>query len=247
MNQYFGHTIIHIKSTESTNNYAMGQIAVNEAKEGTVFLTYEQTAGRGQLNNQWESEAGKNLTFSVFIRPDFLEIHRQFMLSKAVCLGLVSFLSRYTGGGKIKWPNDIYVGTRKICGILIENAVMSGIISQSVIGIGLNMNQTIFRSSAPNPVSLKMITGHDYDLEKMLQELLKEVNDFYQKLRTGKFKELDRDFHDQLYRLNEWHTYRDETHEYTGKIVGVNSIGQLRIREESGAMHEYHFKEVEYL
>lgn len=241
-----GHTIIHIECTASTNNYAISQVSGNETKDGAVFLTYRQTAGRGQRNNQWESEDGKNLTFSIFLRPSFLEVPRQFMLSKVICLGLLSFLGRFAGELKIKWPNDIYAGNRKICGILIENAVMGHVISQSVIGIGLNMNQTVFRSSAPNPVSLKMITGTDFDLETSLQDLLREIDLFYLKLRQGRYPELDEAFHKNLYRLNEWHRFRDETHEYTGMITGVNAIGQLCIREEDGARHEYHFKEVEY-
>jgi BirA family biotin operon repressor/biotin-[acetyl-CoA-carboxylase] ligase len=247
MFQHIGHTIIPVSSTESTNNYATSQVAVNEVKEGTVFLAYEQTAGRGQLNNRWESEAGRNLTFSIFLQPAFLDIHRQFMLSKVISLGLEAFLSHYTAPVKIKWPNDIYAGNRKICGILIENAVMSSTISQSIVGIGLNINQTNFCSAAPNPVSLKMITGKDYDLDVMLYELLNEIDAFYLKLQTGLFDELDRAFHEKLYRLNEWRTYKDETHEYSGEIIGVNTIGQLQIREKDGPVHEYHFKEVEYL
>ncbi len=247
MIQHIGHTIVYIRSTESTNNYAINQFAVNEVEEGTVFLAHDQTAGRGQINNRWESEAGKNLTFSILIRPEFLEIQKQFMLSKIVCLGLVSFLNRYTGGVKIKWPNDIYVGDSKICGILIENAVMSGMINQSVMGIGLNINQTIFRSSAPKPVSLKMITGTDYDLDLLIKELLNEIDLFYLKLKKGCYADLDQAFHGNLYRLNEWYAYRDEAHQYTGMITGVNPIGQLRIREKDGPVHEYHFKEVEYL
>jgi len=247
MFQRIGHKVISIKSTGSTNNYATIQVIDNEIKEGTVFLAYEQTAGKGQLSNHWESEAGKNLTFSIFLRPSFLEIHRQFMLSKLICLGVESFLTRYTGGVKIKWPNDIYVGDRKICGILIENAVMNSVISQTIAGIGLNMNQTQFRSDAPNPVSLKMLTGATYDLQRVLPELLKEIDHFYRELRAGHFEELDQAFHERLYRLNEWHTYRDETHQYSGEITGVNAIGQLCIREKNGPLLEYHFKEVEYL
>ncbi|MEL7586014.1 MAG: biotin--[acetyl-CoA-carboxylase] ligase [Prolixibacteraceae bacterium] len=242
-----GHTIIHIDRTESTNNYAISEVAVNEVQDGAVFLTCRQTAGRGQRDNRWESEDGKNLTFSIFLRPSFLEAHRQFMLSKMVCLGLVSFLSRHTENVKIKWPNDIYVGARKVCGILIENAIMGNTISQSVIGIGLNINQTSFLSPAPNPVSLKMITGMEYDLEVSLRELLSAIDLWYVRLREGRYRELDDAFYENLYRLNEWHRFRDEAHEYTGMITGVNAIGQLCIREKDGAQHEYHFKEVEYL
>lgn len=247
MEKHIGQTLVNIERTESTNNYASKQVRENEAKAGTVFLTCEQTAGRGQLNNRWEAEAGKNLTFSIFLRPDFLDIRKQYLLSKTICLGLSAFLSRYVEAVKIKWPNDIYVADRKICGILIENAVMNGTITQSIIGIGLNINQTKFLSDAPNPVSLKMITGHDYHLEKIMNGLLKEIDRFYHQLETKQFKSLDQAFHQNLYRLDEWHQYQDENHQYTGKIIGVNPIGQLKIQEQNGPVHEYHFKEVIYL
>ena len=241
------HAIIRIECTESTNNYATSQVRVNEVKTGTVFLAYSQTSGRGQLNNQWESEAGKNLTFSIFLKPFFLDIRNQFLLSKVVCLGIEAFLSEFIDQVKIKWPNDIYVGERKICGILIENTVMNANIKQSIIGIGLNINQTEFLSAAPNPVSLKMITGKDSDLEKMLNALLVHIDHFYQMLACGQENEIDQLFYEKLFRLEEWHTYKDETHEYQGKIIGVNGIGQLKIQEREGHVLEYHFKEVAYL
>ncbi|MGE4586811.1 MAG: biotin--[acetyl-CoA-carboxylase] ligase [Mangrovibacterium sp.] len=247
MFQHMARSLVKIRRTSSTNNYAIRQMADHELKEGTVFLAYEQTDGKGQLNNRWESEEGKNLTFSIVLMPAFLDIRKQYMLSKVVCLGLVAFLSRFTRGVMIKWPNDIYAGDRKICGILFENAVMGGDLAYSVVGIGLNINQTVFRSSAPNPVSLKMITGKDYDLDVMLYELLKEIDALYLKLQNGFFDELNRAFHEKLYRLNEWRTYKDENHEYSGEIIGVNTTGQLKIREKDGFIHEYHFKEVEYL
>ena len=247
MSQHIGLPIVCIERTESTNNYASRQVRDNEVTKGTVFLAYEQTAGRGQHNNQWEAEAGKNLTFSIFLRPGFLNIRSQFMLSKVICIGLHAFLSTYVDGVKIKWPNDIYIDDHKICGILIENAVMNGIITQSIVGIGLNINQTQFLSEAPNPVSLKMLTGENYDLEDVLTGLLKKIDHFYRKLEAGQSDELDRAFHQKLYRLNECHHYRDDTHEYAGEIIGVNQIGQLKIREKNGPVHEYHFKEVVFL
>jgi BirA family biotin operon repressor/biotin-[acetyl-CoA-carboxylase] ligase len=247
MYPHIGKTIVSIKCTESTNNYASRQVRENEVEAGTVFLAYEQTAGRGQHTNQWEAEAGKNLTFSIFLQPTFLDIRRQFMLSKAICMGLHTFLSHYVEGVKIKWPNDIYVGERKICGILIENAVMNGTITQTIIGIGLNINQTKFLSEAPNPVSLKMVTGNDYQLDEMLTGLLNEIGHFFKKLEAGQFDGLDNAFHQNLYRLNEWRQFKDETHKYTGQIIGVNQIGQLKIQEQNGPVWEYHFKEVAYL
>ncbi len=247
MSKIIGCTIVRIASTASTNNYATSQVYENEVKEGTVFLAYEQTAGRGHFTNKWESEAGKNLTFSILLRPTFLPVHLPYMLSKVICLGLESYLSHLVDDVKIKWPNDIYVGDRKICGILIENGIMKGRICQSVIGIGLNVNQERFLSDAPNPVSLKMLTSKDYGLDEVITELSESLDNYYRLLLEGKYDELDRAFLQKLYRLNEWHRYKDEAHTYTGKIIGVNKTGQLRIQEEDGPVHEYHFKEVVYL
>jgi len=245
--QYIGNTIISISDIKSTNLYAISQIPDKELKPGTVFLTYNQTEGRGQLNNQWESESGKNLTFSVFLRPSVVNIQKQYMLSKMVSLGIVSFLNDYITDVKIKWPNDIYVGDRKICGILIENAVMRKNIFWSVIGIGLNINQTVFLSDAPNPVSVKNITGRDYDLPKMLDGLLKKIDFYYSELFEGNYQDMDAEFLKYLYRLNKWSDFVDKNHKYKGKIVGVNEIGQLQIEEETGNVNIYNFKEVRFL
>lgn len=247
MSRSIGHTIISVRSTESTNNYATSQVRENETEEGTVFLAYEQTSGRGHLANKWESEPGKNLTFSIFMRPGFLPLDKTYVLSKVVCLGLESCLSRLVDGVRIKWPNDIYVGDRKICGILIENGIMNGQICQSVIGIGLNVNQKQFFSDAPNPVSLAILTGEEFQLDEILDELLKQIDFYYQLLVDGQYQQLDELFLSKLYRFGEWHSFQDEEHRYVGKIVGINEIGQLRIQEQDGPIHEYHFKEVGYL
>lgn len=247
MFKQIGQFIKKIQRTDSTNNYATGQVYENEVEEGTVFLAYDQTAGRGHFANKWESEAGRNLTFSIFLRPDFLPMHKSYLLSKVVCLGLESSLCRLIDDVKIKWPNDIYVDDRKICGILIENGIMNGKIKQSIIGIGLNVNQERFYSDAPNPVSLKMITEKIFDLDSLLADLLQSIDYFYKKLIDGEFDYLDQEFLKRLYRLEEWHSFKDEKHYYTGKIIGVNKIGQLKIQEKDGLIHEYHFKEVAYL
>jgi len=245
--QYIGNTIISLSDVESTNLYAISQIPGKEVKPGTVFLTYNQTAGRGQLNNKWECESGKNLTFSVFLKPSVVAIQKQFMVSKMASLGIVSFLNDYITDVKIKWPNDIYVGDRKICGTLIENAVMQKNIFWSVIGIGININQTVFLSDAPNPVSVKNITGKNYDLPEMLDGLLKKIDFYYSELFEGNYEDLDAKFLKYLYRLNEWNDFADKDHRYKGRIVGVNDIGQLQIEEETGNVNTYNFKEVKFL
>lgn len=242
-----GQTIVRLERTGSTNNYAIGQMRENEVEEGAVFLAVSQTEGKGQQANRWESEDGKNLTFSIVLKPAFLEIIDQFMLSKAVCLGICGFLSSRVDGIRIKWPNDIYAGDRKICGILIENSILGGRFASSVVGIGLNINQLRFVSDAPNPVSLAQLTGQEADLDWVLAEVLSSIDGYYRLLLAGEYEMINDEFEAQLYRRGEWHRFRDEHHTYTGRIIGVNKIGQLRVEEENGWVNEYHFKEVSYL
>lgn len=247
MNSYSQYQIIRLQTTESTNNYANAQIREKGVYEGTVFLAYEQTAGRGQLKNFWESEPGKNLTFSLVLFPDFLEMKRQFMLSKVVSLGIYRALNKYVAQLKVKWPNDIYAGDQKLGGILIENSIMSGLLKSSIIGIGLNVNQMVFRSNAPNPVSLQMLTNQHHDCESLLTEILDEIGAYYSLLKEGDYNLIDREFISVLYRLDEIHQFKSEDEIFSGQIVGVNEIGQLLIQKTEGQLLEFHFKEVEFL
>ncbi|BBE16583.1 biotin--protein ligase [Aquipluma nitroreducens] len=247
MDQIIGNLIVRLKVTDSTNNYANRQIRENGLSEGTVFLAYEQTSGRGQQNNSWESLPNENLLFSVVLSPVFLEIRRQFMISKVVALGIYKALNKYVDSLKIKWPNDIYAGNRKLGGILIENSIMSGLLKSSIVGIGLNVNQTIFYSNAPNPVSLKMLTNQHYDREVILAEILSGINWYYALLRNREEELIDREFISALYRINEKHFFKAEDLVFEGEILGVNEIGQLIIRKNDGEVLEFHFKEVEFL
>ena len=247
MDQIIGNLIIRLEVTDSTNNYANHQIRENVLPEGTVFLAYEQTAGRGQLKNVWESEPGQNLIFSIVLFPYFLEIRRQFMLSKVATLGIYKALNKYVDSLKIKWPNDIYAGNQKLGGILIENSIMNGLLKSSVIGIGLNVNQSVFYSEAPNPVSLQQLTNQHYDCEMILFEILSGIDWYYNLLREGKEEAIDQEFISVLYRQNEKHIYRADEDIFEGEIIGVNEIGQLLIRKNDGEILEFHFKEVEFL
>ena len=247
MNQIIGKHIIRLQTADSTNNYANSQLKVNELHDGTVFLAYEQSSGRGQMKNVWESEPGKNLTFSIVVFPYFLDIRRQFMLSKVVTLGIYKALFKYVDNLRIKWPNDMYAGNKKLGGILIENSIMNSLIKSSVIGIGININQTVFISNAPNPVSLKTLTNQQYDCEMVLSEILSGIDFYYALLKEGEEELIDREFISVLYRLNEKHWFLAEQETFKGEIVGVNEIGQLLIRKENGEILDFHFKEVEFL
>lgn len=156
---------IHFTSVDSTNSEMLRQLEAKEMlEEGTVFWTTRQTAGRGQVGNSWESEADKNISFSILFHPAWLSPAGQFALSEAAALGIAETLDEYFPGFEIKWPNDIYHDDRKIAGMLIENRIVGNRLQDSVIGIGININQMEFLSSAPNPVSLRQLI-----LEKLME------------------------------------------------------------------------------
>lgn len=247
MFQIVGKHIVRLNTVDSTNNYANIQLKDNELIEGTVFLAYEQSGGRGQMKNSWESEPGSNLTFSIVLFPDFLDIRSQFMLSKVVTLGIYSALSKYVDRLRIKWPNDIYAGDCKLGGILIENSIMNSNINSSVIGIGINVNQTRFFSDAPNPVSLSILANKKFDNEVILAEILSGIDFYYSLLKQNEEERINQEFNSHLYRFNEKHWFQDEQGRFEGEIVGINKTGQLIIRKSNGKMMEYHFKEVEFL
>ena len=161
-----------VKQLSSTNDYLAQLCKDNKAKEFYTVLADSQTKGKGQRGNHWESEAGKNLTFSIVLYPTALEVKKHFCLSMLAALSCIEALGAYTDGFSIKWPNDIYWKDKKIGGILIENELEGGYIVQSIIGIGLNINQEVFYSNAPNPVSLKQILDVDIDIQEVMMKVV---------------------------------------------------------------------------
>ena len=244
MNEIIGSKIERIDELGSSNNYAAAQLLTKRLPEGIVFVANSQVDGRGQVSNKWESEPNKNLTFSILLYPDFIEIMRQFEISKAISLGVVDFLNELTDQVSIKWPNDIYIGTGKVAGILIENSIRIDKISSCIVGIGLNINQTEFLSDAPNPVSLSQITGKVYNLEELLPDLCMKVDARYHQLRNGDFGQIDNDYISMLYQQDSWSPYTDENGDFEGKILGVDQIGRLMIETRNGEVNKYQFKEV---
>ena len=241
--------ILHLNEVDSTNAYIMRNVA---GLESPVMVTaYSQTAGQGQRGNSWEAEAGKNLTFSILYRPVDLPPMAQFSMSEAVALAVVDFLRRHGIEAKVKWPNDIYVGDRKICGILIRHSVMGARVSYSVIGVGIDVNQTLFVSDAPNPVSMKQITGDTYDLS----HLENEVGDIMESSREMIQKEEDRlafhkEFMDKLWRGDgRLHPFTDtETGEnFMASIEDVAFHGPISLRLADGSLRTYAFKEVSFV
>lgn len=238
--------IISLAETESTNNYAM-QMVSDKYREGTVVLAQYQSSGRGQAGSYWESEAGKNLLMSLILEPKFLEAGKQFYLSMIVSLALVDLLNNHLKHVRIKWPNDIYVGNRKIAGILIEQSVKGAFIETSVVGIGLNVNQLNFYSDAPNPVSMKQVTGQNYALDSILDEFLQELDRWYNLLREKNFDNIEKSYLQNLFRMNKWHEYRTHEEKFSARIVGVGEFGQLQLELRTGNIKSFQFKEVEFV
>ena len=171
--------ILWLKETDSTNNHLRRLLDKEQLPEGSLVVTDFQTAGKGQVGNSWESEAGMNLMFSILLYPDFIPANRQFLISQIASLSVKETLDAYTDFIQVKWPNDIYWKDRKICGMLIENDLSGQLLYCSIIGIGLNLNQSLFRSNAPNPISLTQITGKKYDREEVLNRFLRIFFQYY--------------------------------------------------------------------
>jgi len=241
-------SIIRLAETESTNSLALEMLLDNRPVEGTVVITDYQTKGKGTDTNTWESEKGKNLTFSLILYPAFAA-DQQFILNKAISLGIYDFLVAELPDKKIaiKWPNDIYIGDKKACGILIQNSVMGNKLDYVVVGIGLNVNQTIFISDAPNPISMKITTGKEYNLDEIIQKLLKSIFNRYSQVKPETSGIIETEYQKALYRLNEWHIYLVNGLKVNARITGTNGYGQLLLETETEKMIVCDLKEVKFL
>lgn len=239
---------IYVRDLPSTNTFAAGLLREDPLPaEGTVIYTDYQSAGRGQKANKWESEAGKNILCSIILFPGMVAPEDQYVISMVVSLGIYDFVSEKIPGCKIKWPNDIYVQDSKIAGILIENAIFDGRIESSIAGIGLNLNQTSFISGTFNAVSLKMITGEEYDPATCLMRLAANLDKSYKQLLAGDYASIRGRFASLLYRQNEWHSYRAGKTAFEGKIAAVTGRGNLIVEDITGKILEFGTKEIEYI
>jgi BirA family transcriptional regulator, biotin operon repressor / biotin---[acetyl-CoA-carboxylase] ligase len=241
-----GSKYIFHENLSSTNSFAAGLLKNKAATDGTIIHTNFQTSGRGQSGNSWESESGKNLLFSLVLFPTMISPADQFLISKAISLGICDYLLPYTDAVSIKWPNDIYVKNDKIAGILIESTILGNEIETLVAGIGLNINQKEFKSGAPNPVSLSMITGMYYDLKQSLIRLASCLDIRYEQLLNKGRKWIDDDYTRKLYRKGQWYNYRNADTIFEGRIISVTSDGRLQIETRNGEILDFGFKEVEF-
>ena len=215
---------------------------------GDIICADYQTAGRGQRGHVWQAAAGENLIFSAVLTPTFLPVREQFMLSECVALALTDTFAAFGIETRIKWTNDIYAGDRKLTGVLIEQNVTGSTISRSIVGIGINVNQTRFDPALPNPVSMAQLLGRRTDRDAVLGEFSKNLMFRYDRLESGDRTTISEDYRALMYRLGEMHPYRmaDGT-VVEAAIEGVRPSGALILRHADGRRGEYAFGEAEFI
>ncbi|MBS4014567.1 MAG: biotin--[acetyl-CoA-carboxylase] ligase [Bacteroidetes bacterium] len=246
----FGTTTIYLPKTDSTNLEAWRNIKSRSIVEGTMIWTSDQTEGKGAGHNIWFSESEKNLTASFVIFPKFLEAEKQFFLNKVISLAVresVYNLLKKKHEVFVKWPNDIIVNNSKVAGILIENTILGNNLNETVIGIGLNVNQDYFPSNLNSPTSLKNITNKTLEIYKCAEEICKQLTKWYNLLIKSDYQSIDNKYLSHLYRLNEYADYKADGKVIEGKIIGISEYGKLRLMLSTGETREYAFKEVELI
>ncbi len=242
-----GKVFLNFDTLPSTNEYALDLLAKSKPSEGTVISALHQTAGRGQYGSRWDSEGGKAITLSVIFRPVFLNISQQFNLNIAIALAVHDLIRKNAPyvDLHVKWPNDIYIGHKKLGGILIQNAISNKKIASSVVGIGLNINQLKFPPELPNPTSLLLSTEREYNRDTLIQDLCTSLEVRYLQLKAGKIDELKNDYYQTLYNFQTPAKYeRANGEQFVGIITGVSPEGQLCVQGGRGVEERFGFKEI---
>lgn len=237
--------MIHfIEQTTSTNDEARAE---RYDHLDAIWSEY-QTSGRGQRGHTWHSAEGENITFSVVLKPTFLPVVEQFLLSEVVALALVDTMAEYDIECRIKWTNDLYAGDSKLAGVLIEHQLSTDGIVRTIVGIGLNVNQLDFPSDLPNPVSMALLRGTKFDRRTVLERYMANLEAWYNTLLQGNKTAIEERYRELMYHLGEPHTYALPTGEkFTATIRGVRPSGELRLEHQDGTIREYAFKEVEFV
>ena len=240
--------IINIDECISTNSYLKDFISQKDDGESYVIKTDFQSVGKGQGSNIWESETAKNLMFSFNSINHGLEAVNQFYITAIVSCSVCDIISEYLPNNdvKIKWPNDIYIGNKKVAGILIENDVLNNEIVESIIGIGININQEVFKSDAPNPISLINILKKEIDLNEVLNIFINKFDKNYNLLKDDEYNKIREDYLKKLFRINEEHLFIIDDTQVKGMIVGIDEYGFLQI-EINENIKSFDIKEVKYI
>ena len=237
--------IIRLKEIDSTNRF-LRELKDEQEDEIVVAVADFQTAGKGQGSHTWESEAGKNLLFSIKVHPRWVPVRQQFLLSMAGAIAIKEALETYVDGITLKWPNDVYWNDKKISGTLIETSIDSKGIKTCIFGIGINVNQEAFHSDAPNPVSLRQILGHEVDRDELLQKVIDGFIRYYELLRRADYMDVSGIYHLSLYRRKGFHRYEDADGDFEGAFVEVEDDGHLILHDKQGVIRSYSFGEVKF-
>ena len=219
-------------------------VSNDNAVHGTVILADEQTAGRGQRGMKWQSESGSNLLMSIILKHDNLSVDRQFLLTQVASLSVVDLLRKIGLSAQIKWPNDIYVGDRKICGMLIENNLSGAVIRSSIVGIGLNVNQSYF--DLTTATSIKLEKGQSFPIQEILFSFICSFNLFYDQLISSRLKDIEDLYKSNLLGYEQKRIFEDERGEFLGIIRGVDPNGKLRM-EVNGVEQTYDLKQLRFI
>lgn len=242
---FIGKQLIYVPECQSTNDLASQLGMQPSTLEGAVVVTDHQTSGKGQRGNVWIAESGKNLTFTIILKPHFLIAHQQFQLNIAIALGISDFLmDTIDSQVSIKWPNDILIDGKKVCGVLIENQLRGETISHSIVGIGLNVNQVDFQFE--NATSLGILINKIFALPTLLEDLLHKMEIRYLQLRSGHRDLMINEYLNRLYWRDEKHVFSSEQVEFSGTIRGIDNTGRLIIETQTGNRF-FSMKEVTYV
>lgn len=240
-----GKNLLILPECPSTNTFAAELSQSGQAPEGTVIIAHNQTAGRGQRGNTWEAGKGLNLTLSVILHPVFLKVPDQFLLNKAVSLAVQALVQTHTDlPVRVKWPNDIMIGDRKTCGILIENQITGDKLNRSIVGIGLNVNQTEF--SLPGATSISVGAKKTLELPKVFEDLLQSIEWRYLQLKSNQTAKLNEDYKAMMYWINEPHHFLVDNEMIVGIIRGVDENGKL-IADINNTLRSFDLKQIKYL
>lgn len=239
---------IDIDEVDSTNNYIKNLISSGFSLPGfTLAVTQNQTAGRGMRGNSWKTQPGKNVIFSLLCHPDFLMANRQFLMSEIIALSICHACAEYVDDVSVKWPNDIYSGDEKVCGILIECDLNGKYVSNCILGCGVNVNQAEFESDIPHPTSLMLKSGKVIDREEVLASIIKHFCKYYIMAENGDWDAIDKEYFSSLYRRVGIHRFEDESGVFNATIERVEPSGHMLLRDEAGLLRRYEFKEVKFV
>lgn len=243
---FLGKDVHFLPECHSTNDTALMLVKQNKIQEGSIVICDHQTKGKGQRGNSWQSGNKLNLTFSLVLKPHFMDISEQFYLNMCISNSIRKILSDYLPDLKVKWPNDLLVpGYGKIGGILIENTLSKNVWEAAIVGIGLNINQVIFDSNLAT--SLKIITASNFDLEELFRLIVTQLEQGYIQLKKGKWNDIHQEYLYHLYQMKVWSEYKIGDKQITAKIVGISNEGKLKIEREDGTLESHGLKEISFL